>query len=88
MIQEQKENFEFCNLYRYFEDPDWIGSLNVPTFETQFQAFELVDGRLFYYKTVNSLGEIKISIPSSLRKAILKGASSLTGNSQAVNHQE
>lgn len=59
-------------LYHYLKDPDGNQSVNAITFEKYFQWFKLIDGLLFYSKTVNSRGKLQVFMPANLCKAILK----------------
>ncbi|GFS75837.1 retrovirus-related Pol polyprotein from transposon 297 [Trichonephila clavipes] len=69
-IKEQREDPELGHIYRYLENPD-VGSVNVTVCESWSQDFKLING-LFYAKYFSNLGELRVYIPGSLRKDIMK----------------
>ncbi|GFU37431.1 retrovirus-related Pol polyprotein from transposon 297 [Trichonephila clavipes] len=70
-IKEQKEDPELGHIYRYLENPD-DGSVNATICESWSQDFKLINGLLFYAKYFSTLGELRVYIPGSLRKDIMK----------------
>ncbi|GFW73665.1 retrovirus-related Pol polyprotein from transposon 17.6 [Trichonephila clavipes] len=70
-IKEQKEDPELGHIYRYLENPD-DGSVNATVCESWSQDFKLINGLLFYAKYFSTLGELRVYIPGSLRKDIMK----------------
>ncbi|GFT72156.1 retrovirus-related Pol polyprotein from transposon 17.6 [Trichonephila clavipes] len=70
-IKEQREDPELGHIYRYLENPD-DGSVNVTVCESWSQDFKLINGLLFYAKYFSNLGELRVYIPGSLRKDIMK----------------
>ncbi|GFU98630.1 retrovirus-related Pol polyprotein from transposon 297 [Trichonephila clavipes] len=70
-IREQREDPELGHIYRYLENPD-DGSVNATVCEGWSQDFKLINGLLFYAKYFSNLGELRVYIPSSLRKDIMK----------------
>ncbi|GFU41017.1 retrovirus-related Pol polyprotein from transposon 17.6 [Trichonephila clavipes] len=70
-IKEQREDPELGHIYRYLENPD-DGSVNATVCESWSQDFKLINGLLFYAKYFSNLGELRIYIPGSLRKDIMK----------------
>ncbi|GFW05939.1 transposon Tf2-6 polyprotein [Trichonephila clavipes] len=70
-IKEQRENPELGHIYRYLENPD-DGSVNATVCESWSQDFKLINGLLFYAKYFSTLGELRVYIPGSLRKDIMK----------------
>ncbi|GFY27942.1 transposon Tf2-11 polyprotein [Trichonephila clavipes] len=70
-IKEQREDPELGHIYRYLENPD-DGSVNATVCESWFQDFKLINGLLFYAKYFSTLGELRVYIPGSLRKDIMK----------------
>ncbi|GFW63094.1 hypothetical protein TNCV_4454421 [Trichonephila clavipes] len=71
-IKEQREDPELGHIYRYLENPD-DGSVNATICESWSQDFKLINGLLFYAKYFSNLGELRVYIPGSLRKDIMKG---------------
>ncbi|GFX19998.1 transposon Tf2-9 polyprotein [Trichonephila clavipes] len=69
-IKEQREDPELGHIYRYLENPD-DGSVNAMVCESWSQDFKLING-LFYAKYFSNLGELRVYIPGSLRKDIIK----------------
>ncbi|GFV49950.1 retrovirus-related Pol polyprotein from transposon 412 [Trichonephila clavipes] len=70
-IREQREDPELGHIYRYLENPD-DGSVNATVCEGWSLDFKLINGLLFYAKYFSSLGELRVYIPGSLRKDIMK----------------
>ncbi|GFW17937.1 retrovirus-related Pol polyprotein from transposon opus [Trichonephila clavipes] len=70
-IKEQREDPELGHIYRYLENPD-DGSVNATVCESWTQDFKLINGLLFYAKYFSNLGELRVYIPGSLRKDIMK----------------
>ncbi|GFX02930.1 retrovirus-related Pol polyprotein from transposon 17.6 [Trichonephila clavipes] len=70
-IREQREDPELGHIYRYLENPD-DSSVNATVCEGWSQDFKLIDGLLFYAKYSTTLGELRVYIPRSLRKAIMQ----------------
>ncbi|GFU84128.1 retrovirus-related Pol polyprotein from transposon opus [Trichonephila clavipes] len=70
-IKEQREDPELGHIYRYLENPD-DGSVNATVCESWAQYFKLINGLLFYAKYFSTLGELRVYIPGSLRKDIMK----------------
>ncbi|GFV16810.1 retrovirus-related Pol polyprotein from transposon 412 [Trichonephila clavipes] len=70
-IKEQREDPELGHIYRYLENPD-DGSVNATICESWSQDFKLINGLLFYAKYFSTLGELRVYIPGSLRKDIMK----------------
>ncbi|GFV93212.1 retrovirus-related Pol polyprotein from transposon opus [Trichonephila clavipes] len=70
-IREQREDPELGHIYRYLENPD-DGSINAMVCEGWSQDFKLINGLLFYAKYFPTLGELRVYIPGSLRKDIMK----------------
>ncbi|GFW60973.1 transposon Tf2-8 polyprotein [Trichonephila clavipes] len=70
-IMEQREDPELGHIYRYLENPD-DGSVNATVCESWSQDFKLINGLLFYAKYFSNLGELRVYIPGSLRKDIMK----------------
>ncbi|GFT40252.1 transposon Tf2-9 polyprotein [Trichonephila clavipes] len=70
-IREQREDPELGHIYRYLENPD-DGSVNATVCEGWSQDFKLINGLLFYAKYFSTLGELRVYIPGSLRKDIMK----------------
>ncbi|GFY32526.1 hypothetical protein TNCV_3560341 [Trichonephila clavipes] len=70
-IKEQREDPELGHIYRYLENPD-DGSVNATVCENWSQDFKLINGLLFYAKYFSNLGELRVYIPGSLRKDIMK----------------
>ncbi|GFX09422.1 transposon Ty3-I Gag-Pol polyprotein [Trichonephila clavipes] len=70
-IKEQREDPELGHIYRYLENPD-DGSVNATVCEGWSQDFKLINGLLFYAKYFYNLGELRVYIPGSLRKDIMK----------------
>ncbi|GFT67941.1 transposon Tf2-6 polyprotein [Trichonephila clavipes] len=70
-IKEQREDPELGHIYRYLENPD-DGSVNATVCESWSQDFKLINGLLFYAKYFSNLGELRVYIPGSLRKDIMK----------------
>ncbi|GFW73730.1 retrovirus-related Pol polyprotein from transposon 297 [Trichonephila clavipes] len=70
-IKEQREDPELRHIYRYLENPD-DGSVNATICESWSQDFKLINGLLFYAKYFSNLGELRVYIPGSLRKDIMK----------------
>ncbi|GFT10490.1 retrovirus-related Pol polyprotein from transposon 17.6 [Trichonephila clavipes] len=70
-IKEQREDPELGHIYRYLENPD-DGSVNATVCESWSQDFKLINGLLFYAKYFSTLGELRVYIPGSLRKDIMK----------------
>ncbi|GFX16125.1 retrovirus-related Pol polyprotein from transposon 412 [Trichonephila clavipes] len=70
-ILEQREDPELGHIYRYLENPD-DGSVNATVCESWSQDFKLINGLLFYAKYFSTLGELRVYIPGSLRKYIMK----------------
>ncbi|GFX63631.1 retrovirus-related Pol polyprotein from transposon opus [Trichonephila clavipes] len=70
-IKEQREDPELGHIYRYLENPD-DGSVNATICESWSQDFKLINGLLFYAKYFSNLGELRVYIPGSLRKDIMK----------------
>ncbi|GFW02478.1 retrovirus-related Pol polyprotein from transposon 412 [Trichonephila clavipes] len=70
-IKEQREDPELGHIYRYLENPD-DGSINATVCESWSQDFKLINGLLFYAKYFSNLGELRVYIPGSLRKDIMK----------------
>ncbi|GFS52332.1 transposon Tf2-9 polyprotein [Trichonephila clavipes] len=70
-IKEQRENPELGHIYRYLENTD-DGSVNATVCESLSQDFKLINGLLFYAKYFSNLGELRVYIPGSLRKDIMK----------------
>ncbi|GFW54065.1 retrovirus-related Pol polyprotein from transposon 297 [Trichonephila clavipes] len=71
LIREQREDPELRHIYRYLENPD-DGSVNATVCECWSQDFKLIDGLLFYAKYCTTLGELRVYISQSLRKAIMQ----------------
>ncbi|GFW98265.1 transposon Tf2-8 polyprotein [Trichonephila clavipes] len=71
LIREQREDLELGHIYRYLENPD-DGSVNATVCDGWSQDFKLIDGLLFYTKYFTTLGELRVYITRSLRKAIMK----------------
>ncbi|GFU34471.1 transposon Tf2-9 polyprotein [Trichonephila clavipes] len=69
-IREQREDPELGHIYRYLENPD-DGSVNATVCKGWSQDFKLING-LFYEKYFSTLGELRVYIPGSLRKDIMK----------------
>ncbi|GFW21071.1 retrovirus-related Pol polyprotein from transposon 412 [Trichonephila clavipes] len=69
-IKEQREDPELGHIYRYLENPD-DGSVNATICESWSQDFKLINGLLFYAKYFSNL-ELRVYIPGSLRKDIMK----------------
>ncbi|GFT42004.1 retrovirus-related Pol polyprotein from transposon opus [Trichonephila clavipes] len=70
-IKEEREDPELGHIYRYLENPD-DGSVNATVCESWSQDFKLINGLLFYAKYFSNLGELRVYIPGSLRKDIMK----------------
>ncbi|GFT84194.1 retrovirus-related Pol polyprotein from transposon 297 [Trichonephila clavipes] len=70
-IKEQREDPELGHIYRYLENPD-DGSVNATVCESWSQDFKLINGLFFYAKYFSNLGELRVYIPGSLRKDIMK----------------
>ncbi|GFW35846.1 transposon Tf2-11 polyprotein [Trichonephila clavipes] len=70
-IKEQREDPELGHIYRYLENPD-DGSVNATVCKSWSQDFKLINGLLFYAKYFSNLGELRVYIPGSLRKDIMK----------------
>ncbi|GFT00149.1 transposon Tf2-6 polyprotein [Trichonephila clavipes] len=70
-IKEQREDPELGHIYRYLENPD-DGSVNATVCESWSQDFKLINGLLFHAKYFSNLGELRVYIPGSLRKDIMK----------------
>ncbi|GFU95054.1 retrovirus-related Pol polyprotein from transposon 17.6 [Trichonephila clavipes] len=70
-IKEQREDPELGHIYRYLENHD-DGSVNATVCESWSQDFKLINGLLFYAKYFSNLGELRVYIPGSLRKDIMK----------------
>ncbi|GFS65710.1 retrovirus-related Pol polyprotein from transposon 17.6 [Trichonephila clavipes] len=70
-IKEQREDPELGHIYRYLENPE-DGSVNATVCESWSQDFKLINGLLFYAKYFSNLGELRVYIPGSLRKDIMK----------------
>ncbi|GFX65408.1 hypothetical protein TNCV_4475281 [Trichonephila clavipes] len=70
-IKEQREDPELGHIYRYLENPD-DGSVNATVCESWSQDFKLINGLLFHAKYFSTLGELRVYIPGSLRKDIMK----------------
>ncbi|GFW01007.1 retrovirus-related Pol polyprotein from transposon 17.6 [Trichonephila clavipes] len=70
-IKEQREDPELGHIYRYLENPD-DGSVNATVCESWSLDFKLINGLLFYAKYFSTLGELRVYIPGSLRKDIMK----------------
>ncbi|GFX51196.1 retrovirus-related Pol polyprotein from transposon 17.6 [Trichonephila clavipes] len=70
-IRELREDPELGNIYRYLENPD-DGSVNATICEGWSQGFKLINGLLFYVKYFSTVGELRVYIPGSLRKDIMK----------------
>ncbi|GFX72259.1 hypothetical protein TNCV_4551811 [Trichonephila clavipes] len=70
-IREQREDPELGHIYRYLENPD-DGSVNATVCEGWSQDFKLINGLLFYVKYFSTLGELRVYIPGSLRKDLMK----------------
>ncbi|GFW30945.1 retrovirus-related Pol polyprotein from transposon 412 [Trichonephila clavipes] len=70
-IKEQREDPELGHIYQYLENPD-DGSVNATVCESWSQDFKLINGLLFYAKYFSNLGELRVYIPGSLRKDIMK----------------
>ncbi|GFX88640.1 retrovirus-related Pol polyprotein from transposon 17.6 [Trichonephila clavipes] len=70
-IKEQREDPELGHIYRYLENPD-DGSVNATVCESWSQDFKLINGLLFNAKYFSNLGELRVYIPGSLRKDIIK----------------
>ncbi|GFT79327.1 retrovirus-related Pol polyprotein from transposon opus [Trichonephila clavipes] len=70
-IKEQREDPELGHIYRCLENPD-DGSVNATVCESWSQDFKLINGLLFYAKYFSNLGELRVYIPGSLRKDIMK----------------
>ncbi|GFW08726.1 retrovirus-related Pol polyprotein from transposon 17.6 [Trichonephila clavipes] len=70
-IKEQREDPELGHIYRYLENPN-DGSVNATVCESWSQDFKLINGLLFYAKYFSTLGELRVYIPGSLRKDIMK----------------
>ncbi|GFW71980.1 transposon Tf2-11 polyprotein [Trichonephila clavipes] len=70
-IREQREDPELGHIYRYLENPD-NSSFNATVCEGWSQDFKLIDSLLFYVKYSTTLGELRVYIPRSLRKAIMQ----------------
>ncbi|GFX99404.1 retrovirus-related Pol polyprotein from transposon 17.6 [Trichonephila clavipes] len=70
-IKEQREDPELGHIYRYLENSD-DGSVNATVCESWSQDFKLINGLLFYAKYFSTLGELRVYIPGSLRKDIMK----------------
>ncbi|GFT72249.1 retrovirus-related Pol polyprotein from transposon 297 [Trichonephila clavipes] len=68
---EQREDPELGHIYRYLENPD-DGSVNATVCEGWSQDFKLINGLLFYAKYFSTLRELRVYIPGSLRKDIMK----------------
>ncbi|GFX74043.1 transposable element Tcb2 transposase [Trichonephila clavipes] len=71
LIREQREDPELGHIYRYLENPD-DGSVNATVCEGWSQDFKLINGLLFYAKYFSTLGKLRVYIPGSLRKDIMK----------------
>ncbi|GFW37124.1 transposon Tf2-8 polyprotein [Trichonephila clavipes] len=71
LIREQREDPELGHIYRYLENPD-DGSVNATVCEGWSQDFKLINGLLFYAKYFSTLGELRVYIPGSLRKDVMK----------------
>ncbi|GFV86219.1 retrovirus-related Pol polyprotein from transposon 17.6 [Trichonephila clavipes] len=69
-IKEQREDPELGHIYRYLKNPD-DGSVNATVCESWSQDFKLINS-LFYAKYFSTLGELRVYIPGSLRKDIMK----------------
>ncbi|GFS61550.1 transposon Tf2-9 polyprotein [Trichonephila clavipes] len=70
-IREQREDPELGHIYRYLENPD-DSSVNATVCEGWYQDFKLINGLLFYAKYFSTLRELRVYIPGSLRKDIMK----------------
>ncbi|GFW96457.1 retrovirus-related Pol polyprotein from transposon opus [Trichonephila clavipes] len=70
-IKEQREDPELGHIYCYLENPD-DSSVNATICESWSQDFKLINGLLFYAKYFSTLGELRVYIPGSLRKDIMK----------------
>ncbi|GFW43383.1 retrovirus-related Pol polyprotein from transposon 297 [Trichonephila clavipes] len=70
-IKEQREDPELGHIYGYLENPD-DGSVNATVCEGWSQDFKLINGLLFYAKYFSTLGELRVYIPGSIRKDIMK----------------
>lgn len=42
LMQEKKDETEFCGLYRHLEDPDGIQTMNANMFKKLFHSFTLI----------------------------------------------
>ncbi|GFY29459.1 retrovirus-related Pol polyprotein from transposon 412 [Trichonephila clavipes] len=71
LIREHREDPELGHIYLYLENPD-EGSVNATVCEGWSQDFKLIDGLLFYAKYCTMLGELRVHISQSLRKAIMQ----------------
>ncbi|GFV81937.1 transposon Tf2-9 polyprotein [Trichonephila clavipes] len=71
LIREQRKDPELGHIYRYLKNPD-DGSVNATVCEGWSQDFKLINGLLFYEKYFSTLGELRVYIPVSLRKHIMK----------------
>ncbi|GFV63872.1 retrovirus-related Pol polyprotein from transposon 297 [Trichonephila clavipes] len=69
--EQFREDPELGHIYRYLENPD-DGSVNATVCESWSQDFKLINGLLFYAKYFSTLGELRVYIPGSLRKDIMK----------------
>ncbi|GFX35997.1 retrovirus-related Pol polyprotein from transposon opus [Trichonephila clavipes] len=70
-IKEQREDPELGHIYRYLENPD-DGSVNATVCESWSQDFKLINGLSFTRSIFSNLGELRVYIPGSLRKDIMK----------------
>ncbi|GFT21728.1 transposon Tf2-9 polyprotein [Trichonephila clavipes] len=70
LIREQREDPELGHIYRYLENPD-DGSVNATVCEGWSQDFQVNKWSLLR-EVFSTLGELRVYIPGSLRKDIMK----------------
>ncbi|GFV68015.1 hypothetical protein TNCV_1872971 [Trichonephila clavipes] len=71
LIEEQRRDPELGHIYRYLKNPD-DSLVNAIICENWSRDFRLVEGLLFYAKYANTLGEMRVYIPQSLRSEIMR----------------
>lgn len=64
--------FDICCFISLLGRSRWNSEMNVVMFEKRPQSFKIIDSLLFYSKSVNLRGELRLFITSNFRKDILK----------------
>lgn len=70
--EEQKNDPDLGLVYQFLRDPDTVPEGNHALCVQRSQDFRLIDGLLFYKRKLNSQSELRVYIPQSLRKEILR----------------